>query len=191
MGTYREQDALVAFLAREDSRVLELIAHAADNDGRRRTDAIDDARRILTALGEAETQVLHGAFSRVRLRPETQALLDDSRGARAEQLAGLERLAQRRGSRLRKLAAVELSDMVASHSERLGTLLVPVLASQLPRPVHRALSQAFMNRVQQASGDAGSAATAAGAGAGGAGAAAGAAAAGGRAAAPRRRSARE
>lgn len=148
MSTFREIDPLVVFLEAEESRVLELIVRASEPASRQRAAALDEARRILMGLAEAETEVLHAAFSRVKLRPETQALLDDSRGARAEQLAGLECLGKRRGQMLRKLAAVELSDMVRSHGERLGTLLVPVLSSQLPRPVHRALTQAFINRVR-------------------------------------------
>lgn len=143
MTTYREQDPLVALLVRAQERVLACLTETADR-GR----ALAEARQILTRLAEAETNVLFPAFVRVRLRPEAQHLLDDSRGVRDEQLAELDVLARKRQPRLRKLAAIQLAAAIARHNERLSTELVAVLSSQLPRPVYRALAQMFVDRYE-------------------------------------------
>jgi hypothetical protein len=74
-------------------------------------------------------------------------LLEDSRGNRAQHLAALDALARKRAVPLRKLAAVQLCDLIAHHGEQHTSLLLPVLASQLPRPVYRSLGHQFMARV--------------------------------------------
>lgn len=145
MTTHREQDPLVALLVRAQERVLACLTDAEDR-GR----ALGEARQILTRLAEAETAVLFPAFSRVRLRLEQQHLLDDSRGVRAEQLAEIDVLARKRQPRLRKLAAIQLTQAIARHNERLSTELIAVLSSQLPRPVYRALAQMFIARYEGA-----------------------------------------
>lgn len=146
MGTFRQLDPFLAFLICEQARVLEHVNSLASGTGASRAHATAEAKRILTALADAEAAVLVPAFSRVRLRPETQALLDDSRGERAEQLAALEQLARKRAVTGKKLAALQLGELVKSYSEQLVTLLVPVLASQMPRAMYRAMAQAFMTR---------------------------------------------
>lgn len=145
MGTYREQDPLAAFLMGQHRRVLDCLRQFANGEG---ASQISEARRILHALDDAETNVLFPAFSRVSLRLETERLLEDSRGNRAEQLALLDALAHKRAPRSRKLAAVELFDLIEHHAEQQITLLVPVLASQLPRPLYRSIVHAFTDRFQ-------------------------------------------
>jgi hypothetical protein len=145
MGTYREQDPLAVFLMSQQTRLLECLKQFANGEGATR---IAEARRILIALGEAETAVLYPAFSRVRLHFETERLLEDSRGNRAQQLAAVDALARKRAAPLRKLAAVELCDLIAHHGEQHTSLLIPVLASQLPRPVYRSLTHAFVARME-------------------------------------------
>ena len=145
MDTHREQDALATLLVREQTRALDSIKQFASGEG---ASALSEARRVLRALGDAEEGVLYPAFSRVSLRPETQRLLDDSRGARAQQLAALDVLAHKRAARLRKLAAVELCDLIEHHGVQHVSLLIPVLASQLPRPLYRSIVQTFIARYQ-------------------------------------------
>lgn len=144
MGTYREQDPLAVFLTAEQNRLLDSIKQFANGDGAAH---ITEARRIIRALAEAEANVLYPAFSRVRLALETERLLEDSRGNRAQQLAALDVLARKRAVPLRKLAAVELCDLIAHQGEQHTSLLIPVLASQLPRPVYRSMGHQFMARV--------------------------------------------
>jgi hypothetical protein len=144
MGTYREQDPLAVFLTGEQNRLLDCLKRFANGEG---AACITEARRIIQALGEAEASVLYPAFSRVRLHFETERLLDDSRGNRAQQLAALDALSRKRAVPLRKLAAVELCDLIAHHGEQHTSLLIPVLASQMPRPAYRAMSHQFMARV--------------------------------------------
>lgn len=146
MGTYREQDPLAALLAAQQTRVLECLMSFATGDGAGR---LAEARRILRALADAETNVLYPAFSRVNVRPETQRLLDDSRGNRAQQLEALDGLAHKRAPRLRKLAVLELCDLIKHHGMQHISLLVPVLASQLPRPLYRSIVQAFTARYER------------------------------------------
>ena len=141
MATFREQDALTALIQREQARVLDCLMRFANGEG---AGALAEVRRILRALADAQTEVLYPAFSRARLRLETQRLLDDSRCDRAEQLAALDGLAQRRATRLRKLAAVKLIDLIRHDDERLISLLLPVLMSQLPRPLYRSITYAFI-----------------------------------------------
>ena len=145
MGTYREPDALSVLLLREQTRVLESLQQFGSGAG---AGALAEARRILRALEDAETNVLYPAFSRVSLRPETQRLLDDCRGARAQQLEGIDALAHKRAARLRKLAMVELCDLIQHHGKQHVALLVPVLASQMPRPLHRSIVHAFTARYE-------------------------------------------
>jgi hypothetical protein len=145
MGTYREQDPLATFLMSQQSRVLDCLKGFANGEG---AACITEARRILRALGEVETAVLYPAFSRVRLHFETERLLEDSRGNRAQHLAALDALSRKRAAPLRKLAAVELCDLIAHHGEQHTSLLIPVLASQLPRPVYRAMAHTFVARFE-------------------------------------------
>lgn len=145
MGTYREQDPLAAFLIGQQTRVVEGVLELASGAGAGRA---NETRHILRALGDAETNVLYPAFSRVSLRPETQRLLDDCRGNRAEQISLLDVLAHKRAVRLRKLAAVELCDRINHHGEQHVSLLIPVLASQLPRPLYRSIVHAFTARYE-------------------------------------------
>jgi hypothetical protein len=144
MGTYREQDPLAVFLTAEQNRLLDCIKQFANGEGAAR---ITEARRIIRALAAAEASVLYPAFSRARLQLETDRLLEDSRGNRAQHLAALDALARKRAVPLRKLAAVQLCDLIAHHGEQHTSLLLPVLASQLPRPVYRSLSHQFMAHV--------------------------------------------
>ncbi len=148
MGTYREQDPLVTHLVREEARVLECISGFASGEGAVR---LAEARRIIRALGDAEAAVLYPAFSRVAQRLETERLLEDSRSNRVQQLEMLDVLAHKRAPRLRKLKAVELCDLLRHHGEQHTTLLVPVLASQLPRALYRSIVGAFMTRYEAAS----------------------------------------
>jgi hypothetical protein len=145
MGTYREQDPLAALLIEQESRVLDSVLRFASGDG---ASALSEARRILRALAAAETNVLYPAFSRVSLRPETQRLLEDSLGNREQHLAGLDVLAHKRAARLRKLSAVELCDRIRHHDVQHVSLLIPVLASQMPRPLYRSIVQAFKARFE-------------------------------------------
>ena len=142
MGTYREQDPLASLMNREQARVLACLDTFATGG---KSAALTEARRILRALGDAESEVLYPAFSRVRLRPEAQHLLDDSRGNRAEQLAVLDTVGQRRAPRLRKLATVQLASLINDHATRSLSVLIPILASQLARPLYRCIVQAFAN----------------------------------------------
>jgi hypothetical protein len=144
MGTYREQDPLAVFWTGEQNRLLDCIKQFANGEGAAR---ITEARGIIRALADAEAEVMYPAFSRVRLPLETERLLEDSRGNRAQHLEALDALARKRAAPLRKLAAVQLCDLIAHHGEQHTSLLMPVLASQLPRPVYRALSHQFMARV--------------------------------------------
>jgi hypothetical protein len=140
MGTYREPDALVALLMREQTRVVQCLRGFAEGGG---AATIAEARRVLRALADAEREVLYPAFARVSLRLETQLLLDGSRGERAQQLEALEALAHKRTARLRKLGAVALSDAIHHHAQQHISLLIPVLASQLTRPLYRSIVHAF------------------------------------------------
>ena len=145
MGTYREQDPLAVFLVGQQSRVLDCLKQFANGEG---AACITEARRILRALGEVEAAVLYRRFLACGLHFETERLLEDSRGNRAQHLAALDALARKRAAPLRKLAAVELCDLIAHHGEQHTSLLIPVLASQLPRPMYRALAHTFVSRVE-------------------------------------------
>jgi hypothetical protein len=145
MGAYREEDPLAILLAAEQMRVVECVLQFATVGG---AGHIAEARRILRALGDAETNVLYPAFSRVALRPETERLLEDCRGNRAQQLAALDVVAHKRAPRLRKLAALEVCDQINHHGIQHVSLLVPVLSSQLPRPLYRSICQAFKTRYE-------------------------------------------
>ncbi len=145
MGTFREPDALSNLLMREQARVLESLQAFASGDG---APALAEARRVLHALEDVETNVLYPVFSRVHMRPETERLLDDCRDARAQQLAAVDALAHKRSPRLRKLAMVELADLIAHHGQQVVSLLVPVLSSQLPRAMYRAIVHTFTARYE-------------------------------------------
>lgn len=147
MGTFSEPDPLADFFTRERTRVLQCLTRYADGEG---AAALGEARDILRALDDAETHVLYPAFSLVTLRPETQRLLDDSRGARAEQLAALDALAHKRAVRLRKLGAVALSDEIQHHARQQISQMLPVLSSQLPRVRYRSIVSAFTSRYEGA-----------------------------------------
>ena len=107
-------------------------------------------RSILRALGDAETEVLYPAFSRIQVPLEIDYLLTDSRDSRARQLEALDTVARKRGPRLRKLAAVELADQLQRHFEQQVSELIPVLASRLPRALYRSIASAFVARCQLA-----------------------------------------
>ena len=147
MGTYREQDPLAAHLSAQQANVLDCLMRYANGEGAAN---ISEARRLITALADAEREVLYPAFTRVSLKPETERLLDDSRGNRAQQLEALDALAHKRSPRLRKLAAVALSDTIDHHGKQHTSLLIPVLASQLPRPLYRSIVHTFIARVEGA-----------------------------------------
>jgi hypothetical protein len=146
MGTFREPDALSTLLLREQARLLESLQEFASGAG---ASALVEARRVLHALADVETNVLYPVFSRVHLRPETERLLEDYRDARAQQLAAVDALAHKRSSRLRKLAMVELADIIQHHGRQHVSLLIPVLASQLPRPMYRSIVHAVTARYQE------------------------------------------
>jgi hypothetical protein len=146
MAAQREQDPLVALLDREHRRVLDSVDRFAREGG---ASVLAHARQILRALAEAETHVLYPAFGRVSLRPETQRLLDDNRDSRTRQLVMLDALARRRAIPLRKLAQAELTESLEHHALQHGTLLIPVLASQLPRALYRSLGHAFRARYER------------------------------------------
>ena len=147
MGTYRQPDPFLTFLMREEARVLECL-HALATAGVARAAPLASARRCLRTLADAEATVLRPAFTRVRLAPETQALLDDSRGDIDEQLAQLAQLGRKRALTGQKIAALQLADAIKRHGLQLVTQLVPVLASQLPRAMYRSIANAFMARYQ-------------------------------------------
>ena len=144
---FRDQDPLAAFLSKQQRRLLDCIEAIGAGEGAAR---IGEARRILSALDEAERDLLYPAFARTSLDPAIEHLLDDSRGERRRQLEKLETLALKRAPRLRKLASVALADSIEHHHRAVTTRSVPVLASRLPRPVHRALTSAFVARVESA-----------------------------------------
>jgi len=147
MGMYREPDPLADLLMREHARVLQCLTRFADGEG---AAALAEAREVVQALAEAEVNVLYPAFSLVSPRPETQRLLDDSRGARADQLAALHALAHKRAARVRKVGAVALSDTLQRHAQEHIALLIPVLSSQMPRVRYRSIVSAFTNRYEGA-----------------------------------------
>jgi len=147
MATFREPDSLAALLMREQIRLLDCLRKFADGGG---SAELGEARRILRALADAETQVLYPAFRRVLLRLETQCLLDDTAGDRGEQLAALEALARKRAGRSRKLSAVALADILQLHTKQQIEVLLPVLGSQLPRLMYRAIVHAFSARFEGA-----------------------------------------
>ena len=145
MGTYREQDPLTAFLARQQRRVLEAITALGNGDPGA---SAAEPREVIRALAEAEAQVLYPTFSRVTLDLATERLLEDMRGERAIQLEKLEALAHKRAPALKKLGAVALADAIEHHHHAHASRLIPVLASRLPRPIYRALVGAFISRVE-------------------------------------------
>jgi hypothetical protein len=141
---FRASDPLSELLAREQTRVIECVQRFASGEG---AAALSKARQIVRALADAEDTVLAPAFVRVVLRSEEQCLVDDARGERARQLTALDTLARKRGARLRKLAALELCDQLQHHANQCARL-IPVLASQLPRLLFRAIAGAFATRYQ-------------------------------------------
>jgi hypothetical protein len=145
VSSFQEHDPLAAFLEREQARLLEYVLQLADGD----RSALSGARKLVNALDDAEAEILCPAFSRVRLRLDLQALLADSRTDRAEQLAALTALAQKRAPRLRKLAAVALCERITRDGERYIGQLIPALSSQLPRVLHRSIADAFIGRFCQ------------------------------------------
>jgi hypothetical protein len=137
VSSFQEHDPLATFLEREQARLLGYVMLLAD--GHR--SALSGARKVVSALDDAEAEVLYPAFSRVRLRLDLQQLLADSRADRAEQLTALEALAHKRAPRLRKLAAVALGERITRDGERYVGL-----SSQLPRVLHCAIADAFIAR---------------------------------------------
>ncbi len=141
MGTYREHDPLVEFMQEKHAGVLDCIRRVVTGDAPVRE--LGNERELIQALAAAEASVLRPSFERVALRPDTRRLLDDCEGDRAAQIAALDCVMRSRSPRIRKLKALELSDLVQAHDERYVNLLVPVLRSQLPRTFYRALANAF------------------------------------------------
>ena len=144
MGTYRERDPLIEGILREHASVLACINRVARGEAPARE--LAGGRQILQALAAAEAAILYPAFDRVTLRLETERLLADSRDNRARQLETLDVLVHKRSPRLRRLKAVELADQIQHHSLQLGTMLIPVLRSQLPRTLYGAVANAFTAR---------------------------------------------
>ncbi|MEO8701112.1 MAG: hemerythrin domain-containing protein [Kofleriaceae bacterium] len=146
MAWHREPDPLLELLQREHARVLELIQHVAigDTDTKR---AFTEIRSTLRALAGAETAVLYPVFNKVAVRPEVQCLLDDSRETRALELGALDALVRSRSQRLRKLRALQLSDLVQHHARQKSDVLIPVLHSQLPRTLYRVLANSFATQL--------------------------------------------
>ena len=147
MASVREPDPMASYLLAQHARVLECLAGFASGEG---AGALSTVRSIIRALGDAESEVLYPAFSRVRVPLEIEYLLTDSRDSRARQLEALETVARRRGPRLRKLAAVELADQLRRQFEQQVSELIPVLASRLPRALYRSIASAFVARCQLA-----------------------------------------
>jgi SOS-response transcriptional repressor LexA len=147
MGSLREPDPLVGYLLAQQTRVLEWLTSFASGEG---GSALSKVRPIVRALGDAETEVLYPAFSRLQLPLEIQYLLTDSRDSRARQLEALDALAHKRMPHLRTLAAIELAEHIQRHFEQHVSELIPVLASRLPRPVYRSIVSRFVGHCQLA-----------------------------------------
>jgi hypothetical protein len=148
MGTSREHDPLTELILREHAGVLESINRFARGESPARE--VANGRAVLEALGAAESNVLYPAFGRVTMRLETERLLEDCQDNRARQIETLEALMHKRSPRLRMLKAVELADLIQHHGTQLGTLLIPVLRSQLPRTLYGAVANAFAARYTEA-----------------------------------------
>lgn len=139
---YRERDPLLELWKREHERVIARIRRVAMGDEGKR--ALDDIAVQLRSLAAAEAAVLGPAFVHVSLPVETQHLLEDCRGDHDLQQAAIAALKRAlRSPSLRKVRALQLVDLIASHAERYAARLIPILASQLPRPLYRAISNTF------------------------------------------------
>lgn len=147
MATVREPDPMTSYLLAQHARVLECLTGFASGE---RPCALSTVRAIILALGEAETDILFPAFSRIRLPLEIEYLLNDSRDSRARQVEALGAVARRRAPRLRKLAAVELADQIQRHFQQQVGELIPVLASRLPRALYRSIASSFVARCELA-----------------------------------------
>ncbi len=148
MAVYRERDPFLEVFRHEQEALLASIAKLASEEGRRGLDEVDSKLRALEA---AEAQVLYPAGARVALRPETQRLIDDCRGNRAEQQHLLQTLVRtRRTHPLCKLRMLQLRELVQHHAEMLEAGLIPVLRSQLPRALYASLASAFAARTADA-----------------------------------------
>ncbi len=142
---HRERDPLLELWKHGHDRTLERIQRVAIGDeGKAALDAIGVELRSLAA---SITTVLDPAFARVSLAFDAQRLLEDCRVNLAFQQRALDALAGAlRSPRLRKLRALQLSDLVGMQAESYGARLLPILRSQLPRPLYRAVSAAFATR---------------------------------------------
>src|SRR6476619_3823683 len=158
MGSVREPDPMATYLMAQQTRVLECLTSVVNGEV---GPAVSTVRSIIRALAEAETEVLYPAFSRIQVPLEIEYLLADSRDSRARQLDALETLAHKRGSRQRKLAAVELADQLQRHFQHQVCELIPVLASRLPRALYRSIVSAFVARCELVLGGGGQGARAA------------------------------
>ncbi len=99
----------------------------------------------LRSLAGAKDSVLNPAFAKVSLALDAQRLLDDCRGDLELQERAMDALVRAlRSPTLRKLRALQLGDLVQAQAERYGERLIPVLHSQLSRPLYRALASAFI-----------------------------------------------
>jgi hypothetical protein len=147
MATYRERDLFLELLQREQGHLLGTITRLGTGDSRR---PLDEIGSLLRSLTSTEHEVLYPAFSRVTMRPETQRLLDDCRGHREVQLDAFAALVRtRRTHRLWKIRSLQLRDLVQHHAEQQEVGLIPVLRSQLPRALYRALASTFAARHAQ------------------------------------------
>jgi len=145
MGSVREPDPMATYLVAQQQRVLEYLASFVSGGG---ASALSTVRTIVRALRDGETEVLYPALSRLQLPAEIELLLADSRDSRAHQLDALDALAHKRGSRARKLAAIELADQVQHHFQQHMCELIPALASRVPRALYRSVAARFVARCQ-------------------------------------------
>lgn len=143
MSFSREPDSLATLMTLEHARVLEC-ADTFVNGAR--PSVLDGARAIVRALEAAEASILTPMIA--RLRPQTRDMLTDAVGDRAQVLAALDALADAKAQRARKEAFAPLVDQLkADLSQRLDVVL-PALASQLPRVQYRAVVHAFIRHYQ-------------------------------------------
>lgn len=141
-----EDDPLIELLERVHARVLESIKHVADGDEGKKT--LDEVSKVLEALATAESEVLYPALSGISLPPETERFLEDCRDHRSAQLLALGALARSlKKPTLRKLRAVELTNLIYVDAKQHREQLLPVLRSRFARARYSALARAFAVRL--------------------------------------------
>ncbi len=142
---YRERDPLLELWKHEHDQMLQRIQRVADGDEGKPT--LQAIAVQLRSLADAKDGVLAPAFAKVSLALDAQRLLEDCRDDLAILQRALDALARAlRSPTLRKLRALQLGDLVRAQAERYGERLIPVLQSQLSRPLYRALASAFIAR---------------------------------------------